>query len=110
MMCVYYKRVQDFFFSAPVSEEVVSVVVGWDGSVFLGVFSETLVLPSAVGIAVFSSVWTGFSVVLSNDLTSALVSFFSSSITKIKNTIKTRVRIYTNDPTNLYFWEHCCVF
>ena len=103
MMCVYYKRVH-FFFSAPVSvEEVVSVVVGGDGSELLGVVSETLVLPSAVGIAVFSSVWTGFSVVLSNDLTSALVSFFSSSITKTKSTIKTRIRIYINNPTNLYF-------
>lgn len=64
-MCVYYKRVHPFFFAAPVSIEVVVVVVDgevvlslsvFDGSELLDVVSETLVLPSAVGIAVFSSV------------------------------------------------------
>lgn len=63
LMCIYYKRVQDFFFVASVSVEAVAldgeVVLSlpvFDGSELLGVVTETLVLPSAVGITVFSSV------------------------------------------------------
>ena len=89
LMCVYYNIVQDFLLGVPdsVVEGGVEEVVFLSFSLFdelLGgaVVSETLALPSAVGVTVFSSVSTCFSVVLSNDLTSDLVSFFSSSITK----------------------------
>jgi len=44
---------------------------------------DSVVLPAAVGGAVFSTVSTCFRVVLSKDLTSDLVSFFSSSITEV---------------------------